>query len=282
MIKKSLKLIFVIFVLIFIFNFVGYFLEKTNTAVININGIINDSKAESWIEQINMVKNNPIYRGILIKINSPGGGANASEKVYRALRKADKTKPVVALIDSLGASGGYYIACGARKIVAYPTSITGSIGVIFESLNVSKLAEKIGISSFVIKSGKVKDAGNPFREPTQEDKKMLSSVIDGVYNEFLNSVSESRNIKIDTLKQYADGSVFSGKQALKIGLIDSVGGLDAAKKILKEEEKTDKIYFESIKDKKSFIKSVLGERVFNILYEIELIFTPNVKTYFSI
>ncbi len=280
MLKKSITIFFVIFIVIFIINIVYYYSNKGNVAVINIDGIITNSDASRWIKQIKDVQSDSGYKAILIKINSPGGSANASEKLYLAIKKADKTKPVVAIIGALGASGAYYAACGARKIVAYPTSVVGSIGVLFETLNISGLADKIGISSFVVKSGKIKDVGNPFRKPTEADKAMLQRVVNGIYKQFLDDVAQSRHIKPEVLKKYANGSVFAADDALKIGLIDAVGSMEKAKNILKKESGIKSIRFTFIRKNKSIVGNLIGERFSFFLDYIEFKLTPSVKAIF--
>ncbi len=280
MLKKSITIFVLIFIVIFIINIVYYYSNKGNVAVIKIDGIITNSDASRWIKEIKAVQSDSGYKAILIEINSPGGSANASEKLYLAIKKADKTKPVIAMIEALGASGAYYAACGARKIVAYPTSVVGSIGVLFETLNISGLAGKIGISSFVVKSGKVKDVGNPFRKPTEADKAMLQRVVNGIYKQFLDDVAQSRHIKPKVLKQYANGSVFAAEDALKIGLIDAVGSMEKTKNILKKESGIKSIRFTFIRKNKSIVGSLIGERFSFFLDYIKFKLTPSVKAIF--
>ncbi len=280
MLKKYIKIFAIVFIVIFILNVLYYYKNKDNVALIKIYGIINAGSAQNYLKAIREATNNDVYKAVFIKINSPGGSANASEKLFIAIKKANKVKPVVVLIEGLGASGAYYAACGARTIVAYPTSVIGSIGVIFESLNVSKLARKIGVSSFVIKSGEVKDAGNPFREPTKADVQMLQRVVNGVYNEFLNDVAESRNIDLNVLKRYADGSVFSARDALSIGLIDKVGFEDTAKNIIKKEAHIDYVHTYEMKENRNIMRYIFGNNILFGLDYIKLRFTPVVKTIF--
>ena len=277
-IKNIIKGLLAIFIIIFIVNIIFYSSAGNYAAVIRIDGIINDAKAHDWIKTLNEAKNDPNCKGILLKVNSPGGGACASERLYGVIKKINAVKPVVVLIESVGASGGYFLSCGADKIVCYPTSITGSIGVIFETINISRLAKNLGISDFTVKSGDVKDVGNPFRKPTDKDKAMLQNVINSIYSEFFNVVSSSRHIKPDILKKYADGSVFSGKEALKIGLVDSVGGEDAAKSILREKTKIQNIGFHIISKKSGMLRNIVGEKFFNMIDYFNILLTPKIKT----
>jgi protease-4 len=132
---------------------------------------------------------------------------------------------------SVAASGGYYIAIGASKIVANPGSITGSIGVISQFMHVNQLLDKIGVTSTTIKSGKLKDAGSPFRNPNEEDKRYFQEMIDDVYDQFVTAVAEERKLEKSLVKKYADGRVFTGRKAYELKLIDTLGTYQDAIKI---------------------------------------------------
>lgn len=276
--KNIIKVLLAIFIVIFIVNIILYSSAGNYVAVIKIDGVINDTKANEWIETLSDARNDPNCKGVLLKVNSPGGGACASERLYKVIKKINAVKPVVALIESVGASGGYFLSCGADKIVCYPASITGSIGVIFETINISRLAKNFGISDFTVKSGDVKDVGNPFRKPNKKDRAMLQNVVNSIYYEFFNVVSLNRHIKPDVLKKYADGSVFSGKEALQIRLVDSIGGEDTAKSILREKTKLQNINFRIINGKKSVLRGIVGEKIFNIIDHLNILFTPKINT----
>lgn len=244
--KKFLKFLAIFFILIFVINFLYFAFSPTKIAVVDISGIITPNSASEICKKLNDAEKDPDFAGILLKIDSPGGDAAQSEKIYYLVKKIDQKKPVVALIESVGASGAYFSALGARKIVTYPASLTGSIGVIFEGINVYKLANKIGIEDFVVKSGDVKDAGNPLKKPTKADKEMIFSVVESVYNQFLKAVSSSRHINIEKLKPLANGRVFSGQMALNEHLVDSTGGFDAAKHYLESYTHKKSLKFENI------------------------------------
>ncbi len=280
MLKKFIKAFVIIFAVIFVINIIRYYSSKGNVALIKISGIITDSKAKSWIDEIHNAKSNDSYKAVLIVINSPGGSANASERLYIAIKNLNKTKPVVALIDDIGASGAYYAAVGADKIVAYPTSVVGSIGVLFETVNVSGLSEKLGISSFVVKSGKVKDAGNPLRKPTKADIAMLQDVVNGIYEQFLSDVAKSRHIKEDVLRKYADGRVFYAKKALKIGLIDAVGTKATAENIIKKKAHIKHIELSKLESNKSFLSGLTDSEFFYFLNYLRFKFLPTAKAVF--
>lgn len=162
-------------------------------------------------------------KAIVLRINSPGGGVGPSQEIYTEVKKLKNKKIVVASIGALGASGGYYIACGADKIVANPGSITGSIGVIVEFVNMKELVEKIGIKGMVVKSGKLKDTGNPFRDMTAREKEVLKNLVDNIHVQFVEAVADGRKLAKSKVEKIADGRVFSGQQAKALGLIDFLG-----------------------------------------------------------
>jgi protease IV len=166
----------------------------------------------------------------VLRINSPGGGVTASDIVYREILKyKEKTKvPVVSIIMDTGASGGYYIACASDKIVAHPTAVTGSIGVIIFSLGFDGLFHKIGMESRVVKSGPLKDMGNPFDTFSEEEKAVFQNVVDKMYERFLDIVQQSRKIDREKLRKIADGRIYLGTEAVENGLIDRTGYIDDA------------------------------------------------------
>lgn len=170
-------------------------------------------------------------KAIVLRIDSPGGGVTASDIIYSELmRFKEKRKvPVVAALMDTAASGGYYVALSADEIMAHPTTVTGSIGVIMLNLNVEALFHKIGVSDTTVKSGAHKDIGSPFRKPTESDRRILQGVIDDLYARFLSRVEDSRkNIPRDKVRALADGRIYTADQALKEGLVDRIGYLDDA------------------------------------------------------
>jgi protease-4 len=171
-------------------------------------------------------------KAIILRVNTPGGGVAASQEMYEMIKSVrDAGKPVIVSISSLGASGGYYAACGGSIIVADGGSLVGSIGVIINLTNFKDLAEKIGVSQTIIKSGDLKDAGNPLREINEKDKEYFQEIVDDSFEQFLEVVSKERKMNMDTLKLYATGRVFTGRQAEKIGLVDSIGTYEDAIRI---------------------------------------------------
>ncbi|MEA2056382.1 MAG: signal peptide peptidase SppA [Patescibacteria group bacterium] len=167
-------------------------------------------------------------KAIVLKINSPGGSVVASEEIYQQLKKLAEHKPVVIIFGDVAASGGYYIATAADRIVASPATLTGSIGVIMLSPDLSGLYEKVGVEINTYKSGTFKDIGSTSRAATAEEVAILQSLIDDSYQLFVDRVSAERDIEMTKLKSIADGRVYSGVQAYENGLIDELGGLDKA------------------------------------------------------
>jgi protease-4 len=189
---------------------------------VEVRGTIFDSRRT--VKWINQLRKDPRVKAILVRIDSPGGGVAASQEIYGALMKAkEEGKPVVAFLGTVAASGGYYIACAADKIVSNPGTITGSIGVIMEFPVVERLLEKIGLEFEIIKSSEHKDIGSPFRPMTPKERKLMEEVVMDVYDQFIDVVVNSRGIPRDSLKKIADGRILSGKQALNFGLVDMLG-----------------------------------------------------------
>jgi protease-4 len=201
-------------------------------AVVDIKGVITSSR--DIVEQIDTFKADDDVKAIILRINSPGGGVGPSQEIYREVLSAKEKKKVVASMESVAASGGYYVACASDLIVANPGTITGSIGVVMEFSNVEDLLKKIGLRSYVIKSGKHKDIGSPLRKMTPEERSILQGVIDSVHNQFIRAVAKGRDMKEEKVRQIADGRIFSGEQAKELGLVDRLGSLQDAIEIAAE------------------------------------------------
>lgn len=168
----------------------------------------------------------PSVRAVVVRVNSPGGSAVASNEIWKMLK--DFEKPVVFSFGETAASGGYYIACAGKWIVANPDTLTGSIGVITELANVDELAKKLGIQIVVIKTGPGKDLGNPFRPMTEDEIKLWQAVIDQAFDGFVQVVAEGRGLPEDKVRQISDGRVYTGRQAKELGLVDQLGYLEDA------------------------------------------------------
>ena len=269
-------------------EFSMFFFNKEKIGILEIKGAIFES--QEILEKLDKLVNDDSVKGIIVRINSPGGAVGASQEICKALEEMRKKKIIVSSIENIGASGAYYIALGTEKIFSNPGAITGSIGVIMEFYNSSKLWDKIGVSFKTIKSGKYKDIGNPVREMTEEEKKLLQSASDDVYNQFLAQIKKSRKkilekkfkkLGFKTLDSYinfiANGKIFTGRQAYKYGLIDELGNIyDAAEYIKGKLKLKGKIEFYYPKNRKypfflSFLnnfslKENLPLRGINMLY----------------
>ena len=174
---------------------------------------------------------------MVLRVNSPGGTVSASDAMYQMLKRfKDKThKPVVASVQEVGASGAYYISCGADKIVAQPTSLVGSIGVIFETFNLEGTMSKLGVKPSNYKSAAHKDIGSPFREADPEEAKIMQGLVDDYYTKFKSIVSSNRPItNMADFAMMTDGRVFSGDRAMQLGLVDQTGLLEDAIQLAKD------------------------------------------------
>ncbi len=191
-------------------------------AVIELKDVILSS--EDIVRQFKRYRENRSVKAIVFRVESPGGGVAASQEIYEEVKKTRGIgKPVVVSMGSAAASGGYYVSCAADRIVANPGTLTGGIGVIAQFPNLKPLMDKIGIEWTTIKSGKLKDVGSPFRSATETEKKYFQSLIENTYDQFVDAVSAERHLSRDKVVKYADGRVFTGKQAATLGFVDTLG-----------------------------------------------------------
>ncbi len=234
------------------FSFLG---SRDRILVVKLAGAIQNDEGESSLfpdpgsstnvrKQLKKACDNEHIKAVLLRINSPGGTVAMSQELNDAIKNLKaKGKPVIASMGDVAASGGYYIACAADKIYASPGTLTGSIGVIMHLLNLSELEKKIGVAPTVIKSGEFKDIGSMDRAPTKEEQELLRNLIMDSYDQFVTAVSEGRKLDKEEVKKLADGRIYSGRQALKVKLVDALGGyedaLDDIKKVCKEKYKKD-------------------------------------------
>lgn len=207
---------------------------KTEHAVgvINLSGEIISS--DSFVESLNKGVDAAKIKALVVRIESPGGSVAASEEIYRAIKEADAKKPVVCSLGNVAASGGLYSALGCRKIVANEGTLTGSVGVILMMPNVTDIIQKLGFDMTVIKSGKLKDSGSPFRKVTDEDKEFLQGIVSQSYMQFIRAISEARKIDIDEVKKFSDGRIILGEKAKELGIIDEIGGIYRSAKLALE------------------------------------------------
>lgn len=204
----------------------GRFVVHSQVGVIVVDGVITDSR--KIIEQLKAFQENDAVKAIVLRVDSPGGGVGPSQEIHDQVKLIDAEKPVIVSMGSVAASGGYYIAAPARLIFANPGTITGSIGVIMEFTNFRELLDKIGLHNEVVKSGKHKDIGSSIRPMTDEDRAILQAMIDDVHTQFIESVAAGRQLDPQAVRALADGRIFTGRQARQYGLVDELGGLDAA------------------------------------------------------
>ncbi|MCZ6569140.1 MAG: signal peptide peptidase SppA [Deltaproteobacteria bacterium] len=211
--------------------------------LLEIEGVISNRQRQSPLsptrpslvararEALDLAAKDKHVAGLLLRIQSPGGTVAASETLYHEILrwKAENEKPVVAYMQGLATSGGYYVAMAADRVIAHPTSVTGSIGVIMAGVNLSGLMQRFGISDQTLKSGEFKDAGSPLRPMQPQEREQLQSVIDGLHARFVEVVEQGRpGLEPAAVKRLADGRIFTAEQALKAGLVDEIGHLDYA------------------------------------------------------
>lgn len=220
---------------------------KDKVLLMDISGVISSDNKDGFYtspgmlatvkEELERAGKDERVKAIVLRINSPGGTVTASDIIYHELKtfKAARKIPVVASIMDVGASGGYYIAAAADTVMAHPSSVTGSIGVIMLTVNARGLLEKVGVETNAVTSGPRKDMGSPFRAMLPEERAIFQGVIDGFYQRFLHIVQEGRpSLSGDSIKKLADGRIYSGDQAKASGLVDEIGYLDDAVEVAKK------------------------------------------------
>lgn len=196
--------------------------------VVRLEGVVVES--EPILQALDRMGKDPKVKAIVLRVDSPGGGVAPTQEIFQAVRRWNQTKKVVASLGSVAASGGYYAACGAERIMANPGTITGSIGVVVHFASFEQLLEKLGIQGEAVKSGAHKDMGSPFRSLTQAEKDLLQEVVQDVHQQFVEAVAASRRLSKEQVSELADGRVFSGRQAKGLGLVDELGGFQDAVK----------------------------------------------------
>jgi len=195
--------------------------------IVRVEGEIFES--ESVVKQLQQMRSDNLIAGVLLRVDSPGGATAPSQEIYHAVsgyRGGDK--PVVVSMGNVAASGGYYISAPATKIFADPGTLTGSIGVIMSFPIYKDLAKKIGVDMQTLKSGHFKDISNPYRTMTAEERVMLQQLLEDTHDQFIADVAVSRSLNRDSLEMIADGRIFTGRQAIKVGLVDTLGGYESA------------------------------------------------------
>lgn len=213
-------------------------LKKDKIKVIRLDGMIMDQGRESIlslprgasvaIKNLRKARDDKRVKGVLIRINSPGGTVGASQELNQAVLELRKEKPVIATMGDLAASGGYYVACACDRIYANPGTLTGSIGVIMSGFNLKGLTEKLGVEPKVVKSGPFKDLTSMYRPMSEAEREILQGLIDDSYDQFVTAVAQGRKMDKEAVKKLADGRIYSGRQALKNGLVDKLGSYEDA------------------------------------------------------
>ena len=243
--KRSWGFIITIVLLFFFFfmAMLGYLAKSDNSmglaamtgrkkiAIANIYGVFTTQHSDRILKILHRYREDDSIAAVVLRIDSGGGGvAAAQELMAEVIKLRAAGKKVVVSMGEVAASGGYYVACAADRIFANPGTLTGSIGVIMEVPNLELVFEKIGLGSQVVKSGKYKDIASAKRTMTSDERDLLQGMIDDVYEQFVEAISQGRSLPLAEVKQYADGRVFSGRKALEYGLIDELGDLDDAVK----------------------------------------------------
>lgn len=204
-------------------------LDIQGTISLSGGGFGSSGDADGVLRRLRDLRDNKEVKAVILRINSPGGTVASVQEIHDAVIRLQATgKKVVASFQDVAASGGYYIAAPADRIVANPGSIVGSIGVVFHLMNYEDLAKKVGVRSDVIKSGNMKDMGSPFRPLSDKERRVFEGLVQSAYGQFLTAVSEGRRMPLEKLYPLADGRVFTGEQARTEGLVDVLGGFDRA------------------------------------------------------
>ncbi|MCJ2165465.1 MULTISPECIES: signal peptide peptidase SppA [unclassified Pseudodesulfovibrio] len=225
--------------------------------------ILSSSKVVSFIQAL---KEDKSIKGVLLRVNSPGGAIAPSQEIYQAVKELNAVKPVVASYGSVAASGGYYCSVPARLIFANPGSITGSIGVMAEFVTVTEAMEKLGIKPEVLATGKYKAAGTPLRELSFEQREQMIGLMQDLHEQFVDHVAEARGMDRARIAAIADGRAVSGRQALALGLVDQIGSMSQAMDKLKElaEIEGRASLVEGPVEEKTLIQEILGSIKFDI------------------
>lgn len=238
-------------------------------ALLRVEGPIIDV---GWhMDQVRDLMNDDRIKGVVLRIDSPGGAVAPTQELYTELLRLKEIKPIVTSMGTIAASGGYYLSCATDWIVSNPGTITGSVGVIMQFSNFEELFGKLGIRSRTIKSGKFKDTGNPMRQMTEEEERLLQDMIMDTYDQFVEAVLKGRPVDEDEVLPYLDGRVLTGRQAYELALVDELGNINDA--IAKAAEMAgltevpDEIY-EPVKDRPGLFTILFGETAARALVSI--------------
>ena len=269
--RKVFVVILSVVLIVFVISIIRAFLGKPfgeRIGVVEIEGVISDSR--QTMDDIIRFKEDPAIKGVIIRINSPGGSVGPTQEIYREVVKLKEKKKVFVSMGSLCASGGYYIAAAGEKVYANPSSITGSIGVIMQSVILEDLMKMIGVKSNTIKAGDLKDAGSPFKEMTPEERAYLNEVVKNIHEQFIKDIADGRKMDLEKTRKLADGRVYTGLQAQEVGLVDNIGNfydtVDGLKKELKIKGKPELIYTEKPFSFSRWLFSSISKESFESLF----------------
>ncbi len=236
---------------------VGSLFRESRLGICYVRGTIMDaSRTVAWLREL---RDDASVKGVLVRINSPGGAVAPSQELYSAVKRLAEHKPVVVSMGTAAASGGYYIAVAADYIVANPSSLTGSIGVKMELANMEGLMEKLGVGRTALTSGALKDAGTPFRPMTEKDRAYLQGLVADMYEQFIEAVVKGRRMSDAAVRAVADGRALTGRQAYLLGLVDELGDMETAQRKLAQlaDVPTDTPYVEEPPEKTSLLRELL-------------------------
>jgi protease-4 len=194
--------------------------------VVEVTGLI--SKSTATLEHLKKFREDRRIRAIVLRVDSPGGVVGPSQEIMEEVEKTKKVKKVVASFGSMATSGGYYVACAADLIMASPGTATGSIGVILKLANIEQLTKKLGIDMYSLKAGALKELGSPFRPLSPREKEVLQGVLDNIHEQFIRDVARNRKLPLEKVRALADGRIFTGQEAKKLGLVDAMGNFNDA------------------------------------------------------
>ncbi len=280
-VKSFLAVLGAIFLMLVALSFFkGMFIKEEvipgeKIALVEIKGII--SKSDYYVKTLEDLSKNKNVKAIVIRVDSPGGVVVPCQEIYEEVKRVKSRKPIIVSMGSVAASGGLYISVPATKVVANPGTITGSIGVIFQTFNFKKIADKLGLKVITVKSGKHKDLVNPFKEVDPSDIEIIQDMINDTYSQFVKAISESRHIPEDKVRQIADGRIFTGRKAKELGIVDEIGDLNRAIEIAREISRSPEAKVYRIRKKKSFFEKLFGEEGKTILNSLSTVLEGNVE-----
>ncbi|MFC1856148.1 signal peptide peptidase SppA [Thermodesulfobacteriota bacterium] len=289
--RSPLITLLIVFCIIMFFGLLSTFVSDDNmdgvsfqgdkVGVIKVEGVIMNS--EEVLRQLAELENNNSVKAIVLRIDSPGGAVAPSQEIYSELMRIKKTKKIVTSMGTVAASGGYYIACATDEIFANAGTITGSIGVIMEFANFKNLMEKIGLNTVTIKSGKMKDVGNPMRDMTEHERAYMQELIMDVYEQFVEDISAGRGIPKEKIYPLADGRILTGRKAFQENLVDNIGTInDAIRRagelggirgkpvVIYPKKKKINIFDFAFEESKSQINNYISEKGFSLNYQMKL------------